>query len=1513
MVTPVLHAAPGGVAPLDLGIPSGSVYATVVQPDGKMIIAGNFSSVLGVPRHCIARLNADGSLDLDFDPNADRIVYSIVVQADGKILLGGEFTTVGGSPRNYIARVDANGSLDPSFDPNANGRVYSMALQEDGKIVLGGVFTSVGGVVRNRIARVDASGALDMVFDPNANSWVQSVVVQPDGKILLGGWFTSMGGMPRNFIARVTASGELDSSFNPWLNWTVRCMVLQPDGKILIGGNFDRVENTHFSYVARLDAEGVLDLGFNPNVSTTGLSTVVTSMVLQADGKILLGGWFTSVGGMTRNRIARVDASGVLDAGFNPNAEGGNVWSVAVQADGRIQLGGTFTTVGGVERNLFAELYNDPATQILSVPHTARVEWARGGAVPEVSRVTFELSTDGGVSWSTLGAGKRISGGWEITGLNLPSSGRIRARGRTSEGGSNGSSSLIEQVAVFADLLGPPPVVAVSLANLPSNATTLTIIGENFDAVTPGNNTVVFVPSGTGIVTAATATSLTVTGISGLVPGPLSAVVTTNGQNSGAAVQVGTVVGPPTVVMSAADLASNATTLTITGENFDAMTPGNNTVVFTPSGAGMVTAATATSLTVTGVSGLTLGSLSAVVTTNGQDSGAAVQVGTVVGPPTVVMSAADLASNATTLTITGENFDAMTPGNNTVVFTPSGAGMVTAATATSLTVTGVSGLTLGSLSAVVTTNGQNSGAAVQVGTAVGPPTVVMSAAELDSNATTLTITGENFDAVTPGNNTLVFVPTGTGTVTAATAISLTVTAISGLTPGPLSAVVTTNGQDSGAAVQVATVITLPGNLAPPDLGISNGTVYTTVVQPDGKTIIAGTFTSVLGVLRSRIARLNVDGTLDMEFDPSANSAIYSVAMQADGKILLGGAFTSVGGVTRNRIARVDVSGALDYSFDPNANQLVYSVAVQADNRILLSGAFNRVGGATRTGIARITASGVLDTGFSSSANGAISSLAVQSDGRILLGGNFTSVGGVTRNRIARLNATGDVDASFDPNANGVVYAMAVQPDGQILIGGDFTSIGGTPRNRLARVAASGTVDSLFDASVDTAVRSVAVQANGQILLGGQFTSVGGVNRNRIARIGANGVLDPGFDPNADGGTVYSVAVQADGRVLLGGTFTAVGGVARNCFASLYNDPSTQMLSVPDTSRVAWSRGGAGPEVEQVTFELSTDGGASWTPLGAGTHVTGGWEKTGLSLPADGSVRARGRTNCGNSNGSSGLIEQMANFSGVPSTSSEIAVEQPAFTGLSSGVNVSFGAVTPSSSSVAKTFTIKNTGSAQLTITSVGTTGGHADDFIVSTTGMLTSLPATVGSTTFAVTFTPSALGSRTTTLRIVNDDGDENPFDLTLSGTGVTIVDAWALDHGVSNDLSLLGVNGQANLLNFAFGLDPTVAALPALMHTGTFSGGGTIASYGQPVTAFEFNGGETEFRVLFVRRKDYLAAGLDYTPRFSGDLSFWQDGVDTPTVLADDGIYQVVSVPFPLSVDGKPGRFAVIRVSLVP
>jgi len=334
-----------------------TVSSIALEPDGKILVGGDFDNIGGQPRNNIARLDATTGLADSFNPNANSSVYSIAVQADGKVLAGGDFTSIGGQPRNNIARLDATTGLADSFNPNANSSVYSIALQADGKVLAGGDFTSIGGQPRNNIARLDATTGLADSFDANANGHVFSIAVQADGKVLAGGDFTSIGGQTRNYIARLETDGRLDQTLNlSTVGIIVHANAVQPDGKILIGGSFTTVLGVARNNIARLNTDGTLDTAFNPNANAE-----VKNVAVQADGKILVVGSFSganSIGGQTRNYIARLDATTGLADSFDPNANA-EVYTIAVQADGKILVGGSFNganSIGGQTRNYIARL-----------------------------------------------------------------------------------------------------------------------------------------------------------------------------------------------------------------------------------------------------------------------------------------------------------------------------------------------------------------------------------------------------------------------------------------------------------------------------------------------------------------------------------------------------------------------------------------------------------------------------------------------------------------------------------------------------------------------------------------------------------------------------------------------------------------------------------------------------------------------------------------------------------------------------------------------------------------------------------------------------------------------------------------------------------------------------------------------------------------------------------------------------------------------------------------------------
>ncbi len=212
-------------------------------------------------------------------------------------------------------------------------------------------------------------------------------------------------------------------------------------------------------------------------------------------------------------------------------------------------------------------------------------------------------------------------------------------------------------------------------------------------------------------------------------------------------------------------------------------------------------------------------------------------------------------------------------------------------------------------------------------------------------------------------------------------------------------------------------------------------------------------------------------------------------------------------------------------------------------------------------------------------------------------------------------------------------------------------------------------------------------------------------------------------------------------------------------------------------------------------------------------------------------------------------------------------------------------------------------------------GADAAKFSITSAGMLSFITAP----DFEIPSDANADNNYLVNIQVNDAHGGADVQSLTVTVTNVIEpLQEWRLamlgsaaNAGPAADDADYDRDGLKNLAEFAFDTDPANGAsgASALRYTGAFAGGGIITSTGQPIAAIE----GTETRFLFVRRKNHIAAGLVYTPQFSAALGSWEDGGVTPSVLADDGVREIVSVPFPASVSGSVARFARLRISVVP
>ncbi len=339
-----------------------AVGGIALQSDGRILVGGSFTVYNGVTRNRIARLNADGTLDVSFDPGAGLSDYvrSLVVETNGRVVVAGGFSAVGGVTQSGIARLLPSGERDATLPGMARmtARVFAMLRQPDGKVVIGGEFEFVNDVARGGIARFDANGILDPNYAAAANGGganltVRGLKAQPDGKLIAVGDFSTMGGAARSGVARLLANGANDATFVPPAASlpNIGALDLQGDGKILVAGTFDyNVSGVTRRNLARLQADGALDAGFDVG---TPLDGRVESVIWQPDDQcVLIGGWFTAVGGVARRGVARLLTTGALDATFNPGTgvDSGGVLTLLQALDGKIYASGIFANFNGEAR-----------------------------------------------------------------------------------------------------------------------------------------------------------------------------------------------------------------------------------------------------------------------------------------------------------------------------------------------------------------------------------------------------------------------------------------------------------------------------------------------------------------------------------------------------------------------------------------------------------------------------------------------------------------------------------------------------------------------------------------------------------------------------------------------------------------------------------------------------------------------------------------------------------------------------------------------------------------------------------------------------------------------------------------------------------------------------------------------------------------------------------------------------------------------------------------------------------
>lgn len=397
------------------------VYTILPQGNGQIFIGGAFTTYDNLERVNVAHLNADGSRDDTFNasgafgggfPSVNALALQ---QPSGKLLVGGSFTN---SAATNLCRLLGNGNLDSTFNVLVDDTVNAIVQQTDGSIVLGGFFAHVNGQSRSGIARTDNGGTLDSTFNPTVSggfATIYALALQSDGRILIAGSFTNVNGNGRTNIARLNPDGSVDTGFKgasvgggQLTSPAFYAVAVDAQGRVTVGGDFTSVNGQVRTNLARFNSDGSSDTSFS---AVAGTDYAVNSVVLETYGKILIGGFFNTVNGRTNDYVARLHSDGTLDGSFNTGSGPDDVvYALALQGDGKVLVGGAFVDINGFYLSGIGRLLN---VQTVSPPRLMNPSLSNGvfrASVATYSGKSYVLESQDALSGTNWTARPAVAG-----------------------------------------------------------------------------------------------------------------------------------------------------------------------------------------------------------------------------------------------------------------------------------------------------------------------------------------------------------------------------------------------------------------------------------------------------------------------------------------------------------------------------------------------------------------------------------------------------------------------------------------------------------------------------------------------------------------------------------------------------------------------------------------------------------------------------------------------------------------------------------------------------------------------------------------------------------------------------------------------------------------------------------------------------------------------------------------------------------------------------------------------
>jgi len=951
-----------------------------LQSDGKAII-GVQSAQYSSSNNSITRTDLSGSYNAgpgstfnygDGTANSGQ-VYTAVTQSDGKIILGGNFLAYSGSGAAYfrIVRINPDGTQDPSFVTGGgfNNQVNALQIQSDGKIIAIGNFTSYNAFSINRIVRLNTNGTRDATFNAGTGfpAAMNNLIIQPDGKILVAGTSTTYSGSTVNYLTRLNTDGTIDNTFNTGtgLNGNVNGLTLQSDGKIVIGGSFTTYSGSGNLRIVRINSDGTKDTTFNMG---TGFNNISYGVALEPiTNKIIVAGIFTTYSGSSTNTtgIIRLNPNGTQDPSFITGAGLSGFSSIpshlSVESDGKIYVGNVFATYSGSTVNNFVRI-NPSGT----------LDTTFSGQMPSpTNRVGFR-----DIVRSLFISSSNIYFFGDFSGYKPNAQGLIRlntdgTQDMTFATGNNLSN-------------GTTP-----FALLTQNDGKIIVMGQNignYSGSIANNNIFRLNPNGTLDTTF------------NIGAGPNGPIISAATESSGKIVLVGAFttyagVSSNCIVRITNSGSRDASFNVGTGFNLFGSTANSGKVIVAPDNSVYVTS------TFTSYSG----SINASRIVKIQPSGAI----------------------DTTFVTTASSFNNTALGFNSAsnAIVQSGSSVIVAGAFTTYEAPIINRGAMIDLTGAISSS-------FNIGTAGFGGSVLTWATQSDGKI----LVGGGFTSYSGSSANRILRLNRDGTRD------------------------TTFNIGTGA----------------------NGNIVTIAVQSDGKIIIGGVLNTYSGsAVASNMTRLNPNGTRDttynLGFGFSLSQNVFHSALQSDGKLIVVGPFTQFSGSTSNRIVRINPDGTRDTTFNIGSgfNTDALAVIIQPDGKIVTTGNFTSYSGSAINRIVRLNPNGTRDTTFNVGTGFTASSgisLALQSDGKIICANLNQQYSGSTNRYIIRINTDGTLDNTFNANANvsltaisGTPNSLAIDASGSIYWGNSFATFSGsfTP-NRIVKLNTNGTVDETFN-------------------------------------------------------------------------------------------------------------------------------------------------------------------------------------------------------------------------------------------------------------------------------------------------------------------------------------------------------------------------------------------------------------------------------------------------------------------